>query len=306
MTAFASMAVRRRIPIFAMATLSCLASAALIGWHAGRAGTPQAPGESRIVRLGSVGIAVPSSWTPVEPAKAGVPALDPRVYRAFEIAPGLEGYAVVSLQQPADRRLLPSSLRQALTKLPGKPRRERLAGHAAWSYRTVATRRGALGMQISVLPTSAGVLSVACLGERPLIIATARCEQEIERIDLNGAGAFKPTPELAFRLHLAPALATLRDRRDRGDRALRAATGQDAQARALKDMGDAYSAGAARLGRFAPRHGFPASLVAALHAAAQAYWTASAAASAGAPQADSAGSAAVRAAETRVASLVDG
>jgi hypothetical protein len=178
-----------------------------------------------------------------------------------------------------------------------------LAGHRAWAYRSVATRRRGLAMDVAVLPTSAGVLSVACVGTRPVFIATAGCEQDVEHISLGGARAFEPTRAVAFSLSEGPALARLGRRRERGDRALRAARTQETQARALRDVGDAYAAAVAQLAPFAPGRGDDARLVASLREAARAYRGAGAAAAAGAPQAYSAQGAAVLAAETRVAGM---
>ena len=306
MTAIPSWAARRRAPTLVALALACAVIAALLGWLAGRAVTPAAhglSGESRTVRLGRVELIVPASWTPVKPARTRVPGLDPRGSLAFEIASGVAGYAVVGLAAPADRGLIPSSLLHALKKPLGEPVSVALAGHRAWAYRSVATRREALAMDVAVLPTSAGVLSVACVATRPVLIATAGCERDVEHVSLAGARALEPTRALAFSLIEPSALASLGRRRDR-DRALHAARTHEIQARALRDVGDAYDAAAARLAPLAPSHGDGARLVASLREAARAYLGAGAAAAAGAPQAYSAEGAAVLAAETRLAGMV--
>jgi hypothetical protein len=308
MTAIPSWAARGRVPTFVALAIACAVISALLGWLAGRAVTPWAPGssgESRTVRLGRVELIVPASWTPVEPARTRVPGLDPRGSLAFEIAPGVAGYAVVALAAGAgDPGLIPPSLLHALKKPFGAPVSVALAGHRAWAYRGVATRRRALAMDVAVLPTSAGVLSVACVGTRPMLIATAGCEQNVEHISLAGARVLEPTRAVAFSLIEGSALARLGRRRDRGDRALHAARTHEVQARALTEVGDAYAAAAARLAPLAPGDGDRTRLVASLREAARAYRRARAAAAAGAPAAYGAAGAAVLAAETRVARMV--
>jgi hypothetical protein len=307
MTAITSWAPRRRSAAGVAAGLACVLVAALLGWLGGRAVTSPVPAPasgSRTVRLGPVEVVVPGTWAAVQPSRTGVTGLPPRGTLAFAITSGLPAYALVTLATPADRRLIPSSLLRTLRESPGVPSSVMLAGHRAWAYRSVATLRGSQAMDVVVVPTSAGILSVACVGPRSVLIATAGCENDVERISLAAGRALTPTRALGFRLQVGAALVGLQRARTRGDRALRAAPTRSAQARAMTDMGNAYAAVAAGLTPFVPVGGSRAGLVAALREGARAYRAAAAAARAGAPRAYGAERAAVSAAEARFAGIV--
>jgi hypothetical protein len=282
-------------------------AAAVVGWHAGHLATspaPVVPGDSRAVIFGPAHLTVPSAWTPVKPASARVAGLDPSLELAFAILPGLPAYALVTVAAPTDRSLIPSPLRRVLKAAPGTPLPTELAGRRAWSYLSVATWREQL-MDITVVPTGAGVLAVACVGSRPIYTAVARCDQEVQSITVPGAGVLAPAPELAFRLLGGAAFERLRRERDLGYRALRAARTRGAQARALQAVATAYAGAAGRLAPVVPGNAAAAGLVAAMRGAARAYRVAGAAAAAGASRRYGAGRAAVRTAEARVAGTLD-
>lgn len=282
--------------------------AAVAGWRAGSAPTARTPavsGDSQAVRLGPADLTVPHAWTRVNPARAGVSRLDPSPTLAFQIVPGLSGHALVSLAAPADRSLIPSSLRRVLKATPGRPRPNVLAGHRAWSYLTVATRPRDTLMDITVVPTSAGVLAVACAASRPVFVAVAGCEQDVQGISLRGARVLAPAPDLAFTLRAGAAFERLRRLRDLGYRALRAARTPVAQAQALQEVGTAYADAAGGLSPLASGDGAATGLVAAMRGAAAAYQFAGSAAAAGASTSYGTGRARVRTAEARVAAALD-
>jgi hypothetical protein len=282
--------------------------AAVAGWRAGsatRSPTPVVSGDSQAVTLGPAHLTVPHAWTPVNPARAGVSGLDLSPTLAFQVVPGLSGHALVSLAAPADGSLIPSSLRRALKATPGTPRLNVLAGHHAWSYLRVATRRGDTVMDITVVPTSAGVLAVACAASRPVFVAVAGCEQDVQGISLPGGRVFAPAPELAFRLRAGAALERLKRARDLGYQALRAARTRGAQAQALREVASAYAGAAGGLAPLASGNGTASGLVAAMRDAARAYRSAGAAAAANAVSRYGVGRARVRAAEARVAGALD-
>jgi hypothetical protein len=298
---------RGLLALFAALVVAGVVVAAMVGWRAGFAATSPAPavtGESRAVRLGPAHLTVPSTWTPVSPARSGVSGLDSSLTLAFAIVPGLSGHALVTLAAPADRSLIPSSLRRALKAAPGRPRPTVLAGHRAWSYQSVATWRRDAVMDVAVVPTSAGVLAVACVASSVAFVAVAGCEQDVQRISLPGARVFAPAPELAFRLRVGAALERLEHLRALGDRALRAARSRGAQARALREVATAYAGAADGLAPLAPGDGAPAGLVAAMRDAARAYRAAGEAAAPGSSRRYRAGRTAVRAAEARVATAL--
>jgi hypothetical protein len=282
--------------------------AAVVGWRAGSATMSRPPavsGESRAVRFGPVRLTVPNAWVPVNPARAGIPGLDPSRTLAFRIVPGLSGDALVTLAAPADPSLIPFSLRRALTAAPGPPKATVLAGHRAWSYENVATRRAGAVMDVAVVPTSMGVLAVACVAPRRVFVAVVGCEHDLGRISLPGARVLAPAPQLAFRLRLSAAFERLNHLRARGDRTLRAARNRNAQALALREVAMAYDGAVDDLAPVAPGDGAPAALVAAMRDAARAYQAAGAAAAAGAYADYTAARTVVRAAEAGVSEALD-
>lgn len=298
---------RSLVAILGALAVSGVIVAAVLGWRAGFAATSPAPavsGESRAVRLGPAHLTVPSTWTPVNPARAGVSPLDPGVTLAFAMLPSLPGHAVLTLAAPADDSLIPSPLRRVLKAAPGKPRSGVLGGHRAWSYQRLATGRGDAVMDVAVVPTSAGVLAVACVSSGVVFGAVSGCQQDVQRISVPGARVFAPAPELGFRLQVGPALERLNALRARGDTDLRAARSRGAQSRALRVVATAYADTADSLAPLAPPRGAAAAVVAALRDAARAYRAAGEAAATGSSRRYAAGRTAVRAAEAGVATAL--
>jgi hypothetical protein len=286
------------VPALAFA---CIVAAALAGWGVARAlRSPNVAGSSRTVTLGLARLKVPPTWTAIEPASAGIPGLESASTRAFRIDDGLAQRAFVTLAPPADRWLIPSSLRPALRPPFGAPIPAFLAGYPAWSYSSVATAHPNVVMDLTVLPTTAGVLAVACTS-RSVVAAPSECDQDVEQIFVSAARVLRPTADTAFRFAMSPVLARLQDHRAALEPKLNAARDAGAQALALQAFGKAYATAARGLDRFAPRVGRAPALVASLHKAARAYRAAGMAASVGAFGDYFVARAAVTAAESQVA-----
>ena len=291
------------IPVLAFA---CICVAALAGWGVARAlrsPTPDAAAASSAITLGPASLKVPASWTAINAASAGIPGFDSTSTRAFTIEDGLGQRAFVTLAAPADRWLIPSSLRRELRPPFGAPIPTFLGGYAAWSYSRVSTTRPDVVMDVTVLPTTVGVLAVACTSG-PAVGAPSECDQDVERLFVSGAHVLRPTRETAFRLAMSPVLARLQDDRAAVEPKLIAARDGGAQARALQAFGEAYAAAARRLDPLAPPPGRAATLVASLHGAARAYRAAGIAASIGAFGDYFVARAAVKAAESKVATAL--
>jgi hypothetical protein len=284
----------------------CMVVAALGGWGVARAlrsPTGGAAGASRSIAIGPARLTVPPSWTPISPAGAGIPGLDPTSTRAFRIEDGLGQRAFVTLAAPADRWLIPASLRPVLRSPFGAPIPASLGGYAAWSYSSVPTRRPNVVMQVTVLPTTAGVLAVACTSPSA-VTPPSGCDGDVERLFVSGAQILRPTPDTAFRLAMSPIVTRLQADRAAVERKLIAARDGGAQAQALQAFGEAYTAAARRLDPLAPRSGRAATLVASLYSAARDYRAAGMAASVGAFGDYFAARAAVKAAESKVATAL--
>jgi hypothetical protein len=294
---------REAVVTVAALAFVCMIVAALAGLGVGRAlrsPSPTAAGASRTVTLGLARLQVPPTWTAIQPASASLPGFDSTSTRAFRIENGLAEQAFVTLAPPADRRLIPSSLRPALRPPFGAPIPTSLAGYSAWWYSSVATARPNVVMELTVLPTSAGVLAVACTS-RSTVADPMDCDQEIAQISVSPAHVLRPTPGAAFRSAMPAVLTRLRDHRAALERELNAARDAGAQAQVLQALGKAYAAAARGLGFLAPHQGREAVLVASLHNAANAYRAAGMAANIGAFGDYFVARAAVAAAESRVA-----
>jgi hypothetical protein len=291
------------VPALAFA---CMVAAALVGWGVARAlrsPTRDAAGASRTITLGPASLKVPASWSAINDASAGIPGLDSTSTRGFRIEDGLGQRAFVTLAAPADRWLIPSSLRRELRPPFGTPIPGFLAGYPAWSYSGVSTAHPNVVMELTVLPTTAGVLAVACTS-RSAVAASSNCDQDVEQLFVSGAQILRPTPDTGFRLAMSPILTRLQDDRAAVEPKLIAARDGGAQAQALLAFGEAYAAAARRLDPLAPRLGQAATLVASLHSAARAYRAAGVAASTGAFGDYFAARAAVKAAESKVATAL--
>jgi hypothetical protein len=288
------------VPALAFA---CMVAAALAGWGVARAlRSPNAPSSSRTMTLGFGRLKVPPNWTAITPARAGIPGLDSASTRAFRIDDGLGQHAFVTLAPPADRWLIPSSLRPALRPPFGAPIPGFLAGYPAWSYSNVATARPSVVMELTVVPTTAGVLAVACTS--PLVAAPTGCDLDVKQIFVSAARVLRPTADTAFRFAMSPVLTRLQGDRAALEPKLNAARDAGAQALALEAFGKAYATAARGLDRFAARRGPTATLVASLDSAARAYRAAGMAASIGAFGDYFVARAAVKAAESKVATAL--
>jgi hypothetical protein len=296
-----------RFVLLSALAFGCMVVAALAGWGVARGLRPpsrDAAGASRSVTIGPARLKVPSSWIAINnPASAGIPGLDSTSTRAFRIEDGLGQRAFVTLAAPADRWLIPSSLRPELRSPSRAPIPASLGGYDAWSYWSVSTTRPNEAMEVTVLPTTAGVLAVACTS-RTAVAAPSDCDEDVEQLFVSGAHVLRPTPETAFRLAMSPILTRLQDDRAAVEPKLIAARDGGAQAQALQAFGEAYDAAARRLDPLAPRSGRAATLVASLHGAARAYRAAGMAASVGAFGNYFAARAAVKAAESKVATAL--
>ena len=242
----------------AMTRLSRAAALALAiagGLWAGHAltSTSEAP-ETHVVRAGPATLEVPDGWRNVS----------------------------VTFGPAADRSLVPAPLRA----LPGEgPRPATLAGHAAWRYD--APR----GREITVLPTSDGMLAVACGGE---------CAESIAAVSLPGGEILVPSEDLAFQLKLPDTLQTLDRARVDGRTALAQARTDRGQARVAGRLAREHHAAANSL---RPLAGSPA-LPDALETVTDAYADLEHAAMAGSPSRFRAARASVGAAEARLARAV--
>ena len=214
--------------VLAAALLVVLAGAA--GWAArsfrGSDVPPAAP-TVRTVNLDAASLAVPGAWASVPVAEAKLPALGPHA-AAFAPIPGLSGHAVVALAPFGDATLLPAAVRDLAG--PGEPRKTTLAGLPAWRYREHGLADGRAA-QVTVAPTTAGSITVVCVAKDAAWPGVQGCAADVTDAGLRDATPLVPSPTLAFRRELAPAMERLNARRGELRAALRGAATRRGQAR---------------------------------------------------------------------------
>jgi hypothetical protein len=234
-TSIAHAAWRRKVAI-AAAAIAGVALAILAGTWVGRLVAPDeaSPPVTRDVRAGDARLVVPAEWRPVQLAKSGVAGLDPASSVAFEPAPGLPGWVVAAVA-PADHpSLIPRALRALLAASPPRPRAVQLAGRPAWRYPQLVTRVDDRSLDVTVLATTRGVLSVACVSRAVARIAS--CASEVSFASVVGGAPLAPSASVALAHRLPVILGRLDRARVEGRSALgraRTRAAQDAAARRL-------------------------------------------------------------------------
>ena len=245
-----------------LAGIAALVIAAIAGWWlGGTAGAPdavQAP--EPVVVIGGMQLEIPGEWTPARPA----PGMDAAGMATFAPAAGLPMRARLVTGPPADASLIPAALRTQLPAELPPPRRARLAGLPAWTYGPM--NDGKRMFELTVVPTTAGVLAVECSASPATWNAALGCEAGISALGSAGDNALRPAPDLAFRQRAATVIRTLDGRRVAG----RAALARGQRRAAAGRLARAHSAAATALAPFAVP-GATTDTVAALRRVAAAY-----------------------------------
>ena len=268
------------LPAAAVAALVAVVGAGLLGWHlGGRPSEPPPREPSPTARIGPASITVPPEWDPAPLSRTDVELGNGVPARAFDLEPGLSARGVVLVAPPADGTLLPAALRDLGHGT--RPRAVRLAGNPAWQYSAPYRTDGRL-VEVTVLPTSAGVLAVGCLAPSFAAAAASGCADGIGRLRLDGARVLPLDAGAALRVVLPSKIARLRAHRARHRRALaRARTGLE-QADASRALASVFGGTADALSPFAPAQR-QQRLIAALRSTAAAYRRLATAAAGGRP-----------------------
>jgi hypothetical protein len=237
----------RRVAVFAAAALVAAALAGVAGWGLASVSetTPAPPAGPQHAVLGDVTIDVPGDWTPGAPPKAIGAALPGA--RAFALTPGLPAQAVVAIGTADRRTLLPGRLERLLDLTPDLARPGALAGRAALVYHVPGTYSPGGVREISVLPTTAGTLLVACAAPAQVDSVADGCARAVRSVRVSGGGVLPASPLLAFRQRLDATVRTLRAQRDSGTSDLHGARTGRGQARAAGRLRDAHAQAAGRL-----------------------------------------------------------
>jgi hypothetical protein len=202
---------------------------------------------------------------------------------------------------PDHRSLVPGAVRALVRDLGRGPSVARLGGYRAWQYAGLPGRNGTDVVDVTVLPTSAGVLSVACTS--PQWLVDAGCASSIGAVSVSGAAVFVPSSDLALRLRLPHVLAALDGRRIRTRAALDRAAGRGGQSRLARRLAGAHTVAAESLRPVAGRTGSP--LIDELAHVASGYSALARAASGGSPAPFRTARGTVQAAEERLDEEID-
>jgi hypothetical protein len=213
-----------------------LVAAGLAGWSLGGVwGAPQtvaAPAPA--VVIGDMRFGLPAGWAPA-----------PEGGQAFVPAPGLPARALLVSGPAVDRSLIPASLRESLPADLPDPRRTELGGLPAWAYGPL--RGEGRTLEVTVAPTSTGMLAVACSAPPDAWVAALGCADRVRGIALGAGRALTPTAELGFRQRSRVVVGDLDARRVRGRRSLARAAGPRSRAAAARRLAAAHRGAANRL-----------------------------------------------------------
>jgi hypothetical protein len=154
--------------------------------------------KTRSISAGAATLTLPDGWRTTEaPAPPGTVA-------ARTTGNGEPALALIAFGRPGDASLVPPALRHAVRGLRRDSSRARLAGYRAWSY---TGRSSSRAVRVSVLPSSRGVLGVACLAASPR--SADQCAAVVRSVSIARGRILDPTPETALRLRAPEVLATL-------------------------------------------------------------------------------------------------
>jgi hypothetical protein len=289
----------------AAAALAAIALAVLAGaWIGQQAGSGgrAAPAATRDVDIGPARLLVPADWRRAPLRGAGIAGLDPAGTAVFTPYSGAPSQAIVTLAPIDDPSLLPGALRAVTAGAASPAQTTRLAGRPAWLYSDLRTASGDRTMDVTVLPTTAGVIAVACVSPTAWSAAGGECAAPVQGVGLRGAGTLVPSRDLALRLRLPRVLDALDAVRVRAREELRRAATPPAQARWARKLARADRAAAASLRTVAGTAG--ADLLRSLSGAARAYSQLALAAMIGSPDAFSAARSAIDRAEAGLTASV--
>jgi hypothetical protein len=285
--------------------LIALALAVVAGVALGRIVGPRGgttPAATRDVDVGAARLVVPGDWRTARLRSAGIPGLDPATTAVLSPYSGAPARAIVMMAPIDDPSLLPHALRAAAAGVVPQHGTTRLAGRPAWLYSDLLSAPGDRTMDITVMPTSAGVLAVACVAPITWSSAGGDCASMVQAVGVRGAGTLAPSADLALRVRLQRALTTLDAVRVRARAGLGRAATPAAQASWARELASANGAAAASLRPVAGAAGKP--LLRRLSDTAHAYSRLALAATAGARNAFSSARHAVDRAEARLSQSV--
>ena len=231
----------RRKP--ALLAASALIFVLLAGFLTARLTAGEQPSFANSASTDSLGLSFPDPWRRINRAPS-IPGIDFKDRLALAPdAPGVQLVAGrVATTGPA---LLPRPFLKRLGERP-RPDAVRLGELAAYRYRGLRPGRSRRRVTLFVVPTTKGVATVACVGDRPGD-ELGGCERIAQTLELSGAKPYPLGPDGRYAAALNKAIATLNSARERGLRELRRAATPNGQARAADGVARAYRSAAKNL-----------------------------------------------------------
>lgn len=242
-----------------VAGAAALVLAAAGGWWLGDASRQEvaAPAPDTVLAVGDLKLELDPTWV----AADAMPGLPVEGADVLAPAPGLVGRALLVSGPAADASLIPAALRSELPAALPAPRRAAMAGLPAWTYGPLHDE-GRM-VEVTVVPTTAGVLALACSAPAASWSASLDCANGVHAVA--GGAALAPAGDLGFRLAAGPVLRALDAERVSGRARLSAR-----RPAAATTLAADHRAAAAALDPFATA-GVPAAAVSALRDAARGY-----------------------------------
>ena len=230
-----------------VAGAAALILAAAAGWWLGGASRTPAPvvAADSVAAVGDLRLELEAGWVAAEAAPG------PRVEggQAFATIPGLSARAVLVSGAAVDATLVPAALRSELPERLPAPRRASLGGLPAWSYGPLRTKN--LMLEVTVVPTTAGMLALTCSAPPASWNAASGCTEGVRSVTSAKVRALAPSADLAFRQAAGPVLEALDRRRVSERRSLSRLEQPSARAAAAGRLAAAHRTAAADLTPFA-------------------------------------------------------
>ncbi|MDA0182767.1 hypothetical protein OJ997_20815 [Solirubrobacter phytolaccae] len=256
--------------VVAAAVAGFVASKSLVGGL--RDDTPETESEAPRVerdedgsaKLGRLHVQADSGWTRVGLAPE-VPGFPRHATIGYSPYPGLNLVAVANLAPAEDGSLLPEALRKDAPK----PTSGRLGGVPAWFYRGLSA--GKWRLDAAVLPTTRGVVTVACAVQGSGSDIPVACLDGVRGVSVDGAESLPPSRAIAFQVRLPEATRELDTTRVADRTAIRRAKTPAGQSRAAGRLRTAHLEAAAQLSPLAADAPGGEALVKALRTNASAY-----------------------------------
>ncbi|MFZ0042770.1 MAG: hypothetical protein WAK93_15780 [Solirubrobacteraceae bacterium] len=269
-----------------MALFGALALVVIIGgFLAGHSGGGSAPAPySNFASVGHFQLRYPKAWQlgSIAQPVLGLKFDDPLTLTTNAGTAGLQAGAVRAAGGPT---LLPPSVRSGAAGGLPKPQPVLLGNVQAYRYRNVSVHGATPASAVYAVPTSAGVITLACwTPATPPAGFADQCDRIADTLRIVGTTAYPLGPSSAYAKLLSSTFTQLRSSVDAEQAQLKSAKTPTAQAAAATALGHAYGQAASRLAHatVSPRdREAQAAVLAALHTISTGYSNAAAAARSG-------------------------